>query len=133
QALGIHRELGNRRGEGITLGNLGSAYAALGDAQRAISYHEQSLAVAREIGDRHNEGVASWNLGLALEQEGNLTRAAELMEGSLDYFREIGHPDAEKRAALLAQLRQRLADGEGGAVAKEGEASTLSDAGEDGG
>jgi hypothetical protein len=81
---------------------------------------------------RASEGTASWNLGLALEQEGNLKRAAEMMQVSLDILREIGHPDAEKRAALLAKLRQRLAGGEGGTVANEGEVSTMSDAGEAG-
>jgi hypothetical protein len=68
-----------------------------------------------------------------LEKEGDLARAAELMQMCVDFLREIAHPDAEKRAARLAQLRQRLAGGEGGAVAKEGEASMMSDAGEDGG
>jgi tetratricopeptide (TPR) repeat protein len=133
QRLAIAREMGDRRGEGAALSHLGLAYTDLGDPRQAITYHEQHLAIARERGMRASEGTASWNLGLALEQEGNLKRAAEMMQVSLDILREIGHPDAEKRAALLAQLRQRLAGGEGGMAVKEGAASTMSDAGEDGG
>ena len=33
QAVVIAREIGDRRGEGIVLGNLGIAYAVLGDAR----------------------------------------------------------------------------------------------------
>jgi len=47
------------------LGNLGSAYYALSEAQKAIAYHEQRLQIAREIGDRRGEANDSWNLGLA--------------------------------------------------------------------
>jgi tetratricopeptide (TPR) repeat protein len=108
QRLAIARELGDRRGEGAALGHLGNAYAALGDTRQAIAYHEQRLAIASEIGNRRSESVASWNLGLALEQEGSLTRAAELMQVYVGFLREISHPDADKRATDLEQLRQRL-------------------------
>ena len=52
QALAIAREIGDRRGEEVNLGNLGLAYAALGETRRAIAFYEQALAIAREIGDR---------------------------------------------------------------------------------
>ena len=58
-----HREIGDRRGEGNALGNLGSAYFQLGDARRAIGYYEQALVISREIGDRRGEGNALGNLG----------------------------------------------------------------------
>ena len=32
------------------------AYAALGQYEQAIKYHEQALAIDREIGDRRGEG-----------------------------------------------------------------------------
>ena len=40
--------------------------------------------------------------------EGETARAVELMQVWVDYEREIGHPDAEKLAALVDELRQRL-------------------------
>jgi tetratricopeptide (TPR) repeat protein len=109
QNLGIARELRDRRGEGAALGRLGRVWAALGDARKAIDYYEQALAINRELGDPKGEAIESWNLGRALEKQGNLARAAELMQVNVDFLCEIGHLDAEKRAALLAQLRQRLA------------------------
>ena len=105
QCLTIAREIGNRAGEGATLGNLGVAYADLGDARRAIGFYEQHLAIAREIGDRQGEALGCWNLGLLYEQQGNLARAVELMQVHVDFEREIGHPDAEKDAARVAQIR----------------------------
>ena len=47
----IFREIGDRRGEGNSLGNLGNAYAALGETRRAIEHYQQSLAIGREISD----------------------------------------------------------------------------------
>jgi len=108
QALVIGREIGDRRGEGNALGSLGNAYADLGDARQAIEFYEQQLVITREIGDRRGEALGSWNLGLAYEKEGDLARAIALMEVRVDYEREIGHPDAEKHAAEVEELRGRL-------------------------
>lgn len=118
QHLAIARELRDRRGESAALGRLGRVWAALEDAHKAIDYYEQALAINREIGDRRGEASVSWSLGRALEKQGNLAQAAELMQVNVDFLSEIGHPDAEKHAALLAQLRQQLAGGGAGTVAK---------------
>ncbi len=57
QALTIYRNLKDKRGEGQVLTELGMAYAALGDIDRAIASYEQSLAIARELGDRSLEAI----------------------------------------------------------------------------
>ena len=49
--------------EGIASAILGTAYADLGDARKAIEFHEQALVIAREIGDRRGEGTELGNLG----------------------------------------------------------------------
>ena len=41
-APGDRREIGDRRGEGAALGNLGLAYADLGQVERAIDFYEQA-------------------------------------------------------------------------------------------
>ncbi|WP_211517543.1 tetratricopeptide repeat protein, partial [Geitlerinema sp. PCC 9228] len=46
---------GDRSGEAKSLNNLGLAYQSLGQYQRAIEYHQQSLAIKQEIGDRSGE------------------------------------------------------------------------------
>ena len=43
-------------GGGTHSGNLGNAYAALGDPRKAIGYYDPALKIARKIGDRRGEG-----------------------------------------------------------------------------
>ena len=112
KALTISREIGDRRGEGNTLGSLGVAYKNLGEVQRAIEYHEQALIIDREIGDRRGEGTSSWNLGRIYVEQGELEKAIPLMEKLVEFEREIGHPDAEKDAAYLEDLRVKVKRGE---------------------
>ena len=104
----IDREIGDRRGEGNDLGNLGNAYADLGDAKKAIEFYEQALVIDREIGDRRGEALGSWNLGLAYEKEGDLTKAINAMQICVDFEREIGHPDAEQDAQRVEEIKKKI-------------------------
>jgi len=92
----IAREIGvDWRGEGITLNNLGNAYAALGDTRRAIEHYERQLVIAREIGDRDGEGAALSNLGIAYKSLGEPRRAIEYYEQALVIARQIGDRRSE--------------------------------------
>ncbi len=115
-ALEAARRQHDREAEGMFLGNLGLAYAALGNVQQAIPYYEQQLAIVRDIGDRRGEATGCWNLGRLLAQQGEGTRAIELIQVLVDFEREIGHADAEKHAAVVEALRQRLAEDDGDAT-----------------
>ncbi|MFZ3050616.1 MAG: tetratricopeptide repeat protein, partial [Methanothrix sp.] len=106
--LAIAREIGDRGNEGHWIGNLGAAYAVLGEPRKAIEYYEQALAIAREIGDRRNEGINSWNLGLEYEKAGDIEQASDIMQLCIDFEREIGHPNAESDVRYLENLRARL-------------------------
>ena len=108
QALKIAREIGDRRGEGARQGNLGNAYWDLGEPRKAIEHYEQALQITREIEDRSGEATACWNLGLAYEKAGDLSRAADLMQVYVEFERNLGHPDAEKDAEYLENLRARM-------------------------
>jgi tetratricopeptide (TPR) repeat protein len=89
------RKIGDRLGEGAALGNLGIAYAHLGEPRRAIGFYEQQLTITREIGDRHGEGNALDNLGIAYADLGELRRAIEFYEQRLVIAREIGDRHGE--------------------------------------
>ncbi len=93
------RVTGNRRGEGQALGNLGNAWAALGETRKAIELYEQHLAIAREIGDRRGEGDALGNLGNAWAALGETRKAIELYEQTA-IAREIG----DRRGRALGNL-----------------------------
>ena len=96
-AVAACRALGERRGEVSALGNLGIAWAGLGEARKATSY-EQALAIAREIGDRRSEGSTLGNLGRAWANLGETRKAIELYEQRLAIAREIGDRRGEGNA-----------------------------------
>jgi len=96
------QQLGDRQVEANHLGNLGLAYAALGEPHRAIEFHEQSLTISREIGDRRGESNDLGNLGLAYAALGEPHRAIEFHEQSLTITREIG--DRRGESAVLGNL-----------------------------
>jgi tetratricopeptide (TPR) repeat protein len=89
-ALAAARRLEHRVGEGNALGNLGIAYADLGEARRAIQFSEQWLTIAREIGNRVAEGNALGNLGRAYADLGETRRAIQFFEQFLAIARENG-------------------------------------------
>jgi tetratricopeptide (TPR) repeat protein/Cdc6-like AAA superfamily ATPase len=89
-ALAAARRLKDRAAEALHLGNLGNAYADLGDPRRAIEFYEQQLVITREIGDRRGEGIALGNLGSAYADLGETARAIQVYERALTIDREIG-------------------------------------------
>ena len=142
-AIAAARRLGDRPGEGRALGNLGLAYAALGETRRAIEHYEQVLAIAREIGDRRSEGSVLGNLGLAYAALGETRRAIEHYEQRLAIARETGDRSGEGNAlgnlglayAALGETRRAIEHYEHRlAIAREirdrsGEASALGNLG----
>jgi tetratricopeptide (TPR) repeat protein len=89
RALSIVRDLGDKRGQGVALGNLGAAYGNLGDIRKAVEFHERALAMAREIGDKLGEAQDLGNLANACQQLGNTTKAIEFYEASLFLHRKL--------------------------------------------
>jgi len=55
----------DRNGISASLNNLGNAYYSLGDYQKAIDFHQQSLEIKREIGDRYGISASLMGLGNA--------------------------------------------------------------------
>jgi tetratricopeptide (TPR) repeat protein len=105
QQLVIVREIGDRRGEGNALGNLGIAHYSLGDARQALEFHEQRLAIAREIGNRRGEGNALLNSAVALHTLGNRPEAIARAEAALAIYEAVESPTAAKVRAALAEWR----------------------------
>jgi hypothetical protein len=100
------REIGDRRGEGNALGNLGVASATLGDLRLAVEFYGQNLAVAREIGDRLGEGRALSNSGAAYAALDEPLRAITFLRGALAIFESIESPHAVPVRAAIAKLEK---------------------------
>ncbi len=103
--LAAARRLQRRSMEGNALGNLGLAYADLGEARKAIEFYEQALIIDREIGDRRGEGTDLWNTALALDGLGERGRAVECAEAALKICEEIESPYAAMVREQLAEWR----------------------------
>jgi tetratricopeptide (TPR) repeat protein len=97
-ALAAARRLNDRTAEGVHLGNLGLAYADLGEMRRAVEFYEQHLNIARETSNRHGEGQALGNLGVAYARLGEARRAVEFQEQRLEIAREVGDRRGEGNA-----------------------------------
>jgi tetratricopeptide (TPR) repeat protein len=88
-ALYAARQLNDRGMQGVHLGNLGIAYAAIGDARKAIEYFEKHLVISREISNKRGEGAGLGNLGCAFFTLGDTHKAIEYFEQHLTISREI--------------------------------------------
>jgi tetratricopeptide (TPR) repeat protein len=98
--------LQHRASEGVTLVNLGLAYANLGETRRAIQLYEQALLIHREIGNRRAEGNALWNMSLVLDELGERAQAIQHAEQALIIREQIEDPNAAKVRAALAAWRE---------------------------
>ncbi|MFY9558658.1 MAG: CHAT domain-containing protein [Terriglobales bacterium] len=98
QALALFREKGDRRGEAISLGQIGNCYERLGDYPRALEYLRRGLAMKQELGDRLEEGKTLSNLGLVFWDMGDYTKAIDHLTRGLQIARETGDKRLEGTA-----------------------------------
>ncbi|MEI6043971.1 MAG: tetratricopeptide repeat protein, partial [Chloroflexota bacterium] len=107
QALTISREIGDRRGERVHLGNLGESYIALGKMEEALNYIQQSLMIAREIGHKTGIGCQFDNFGCAYEKLKNLPKALAYWRWAVVIFTEVKSPKAKESQGHLDELRAK--------------------------
>jgi tetratricopeptide (TPR) repeat protein len=87
--LALARQLKDRRGEGVSLGNLGNTYSVLRDDFRAIELYGKSIAIARELKDRLLESTLVGNLGIIYTKVGKYPEAIESHQQHLAIVREF--------------------------------------------
>ena len=102
ESLVLSRELGDRRVEAITLGQLGILATQRGRYGVARDYYRQALDVARAIGHRSLESGMINNLGETEQQLGNYDAALGLFEAGRRLSAEIGQRVSE--AYLLSNM-----------------------------
>ncbi|MEO0537013.1 MAG: tetratricopeptide repeat protein [Cyanobacteria bacterium P01_A01_bin.123] len=91
---------GDRRRESYTLGNLGLAYAGLGQPAQADEFYQQSLGLARQINDRRTEAIVLNNQGRAAHDRGQYEQANTLYQQALSIARDIGERALEEQILL---------------------------------
>jgi predicted ATPase/class 3 adenylate cyclase len=102
KSLAIRRQMGDKLGVGVSLGNLGLVAADEGDHASAKALHEESLAIARELGNRNGIVASIGNLGSAAHDRGDFAAARALYAESLAILRELG--DRQGTAITLHRL-----------------------------
>src|SRR5262249_5660035 len=88
QALRIAQELGERRGEGITLASMGRNALVQGNFARAQGFYDQALQIYREIGYRIGESFVLGDLGLLAHYLDNDRHAWDLSRQALQVAEE---------------------------------------------
>jgi tetratricopeptide (TPR) repeat protein len=97
-ALRISRQLNQREKEALNLSALGSAYAVLGELNKALECHLQVLKISREIGDQHREETAFVDLGNVYSNLGEGQRALENHTQALRLAQSRQNPRDESRS-----------------------------------
>ncbi|WP_189242872.1 tetratricopeptide repeat protein [Planobispora rosea] len=63
RSLSLYQETGERRGEAIVLGNLGTAYEREGDYVRAADHFTRALTLFQDLGHRPGEAEMLTSIG----------------------------------------------------------------------
>ena len=98
RALEIYQEIGDRFGEAISLGGIGTTYWYLGQFQRSIEYCDRSLVVAREISDRYSETYALGCLGWAYASLNQYQQAIKVYQQQLTIAQNLKERSTQAHA-----------------------------------
>ena len=91
EAIAIHRELGDRRGEAIARGLLGGLLQTQGQTAAARAHYMAALETLQITGDRGFEGNILSNFGSLCASRGHMEEAKRLLEEALLIHRELGN------------------------------------------
>jgi CHAT domain-containing protein/Tfp pilus assembly protein PilF len=102
EALRLMREAGDRRGEAMSLTNMGTLYNVLGEPQKAIEYLDQASTVWNTVGDRHLEAITLLIKAGAYYVVGEPNKALDACNVALPVMRAVGDQSGE--AGTLIQI-----------------------------
>ena len=91
QAAGFSKKIGDRIGEGQTLGNIGVVYKKTGRYDLAITYYKEALTIFRQIGERLGESIILRNIGLVQLNLGDYDQALSNFQKALVISKDIGN------------------------------------------
>jgi CHAT domain-containing protein/tetratricopeptide (TPR) repeat protein len=77
KAVGLAKEIGNKKSEGIALGNMGVYYANVGNIPEAMTLFSSKLTLMKELNDRAEQVSALSNIGALNDWQGNVQKSLE--------------------------------------------------------
>ncbi len=127
KALELHQRTGNRRDEGVALGNIGGRYFERGLLEEARDYYDRGRAVLQEVGDRRSAAVLLAHLGQADVELGELDAGRLKLEEALATQREVGDRAWEGIVlSLLGNLELERQNASGAVALYQQSVATLS-------
>ena len=90
EALRMREAANDRPGIALSLGNLGSTYSGMRDADRALPYLERALAISKEDGLLEREAAVSLSLGALYNRRNDLQKALFHHTRALELNRKLG-------------------------------------------
>ena len=96
-ALACYREAQNRRGEGISLHNIGMVLYFLGQHEEALDYTEEALNILREANARRAECMSLNQIGEIYAALGQYDEALEYCQEALSVVKSVGYSLFEGR------------------------------------
>ncbi|MEZ4712462.1 MAG: BTAD domain-containing putative transcriptional regulator [Caldilineaceae bacterium] len=89
KAIDLGFQVGNRSGQGTSLGNLANIYDEQGDFHQAIPIYQQVIQIFEDTGARLNLAITLGNLGKTLRCQGNYSEARAYLERALQVSQQI--------------------------------------------
>ena len=95
EALRLMREAGDRRGEAMTLTNMGTVYNLISEPQKALEHLDQALTVWHTVGDRHLEAMTLLLKGGVYYGRGEAHKALDTYGPALPVMQAVGDQGGE--------------------------------------
>jgi eukaryotic-like serine/threonine-protein kinase len=91
EALGIWREIGQKRGLAYSLNEMANAQATLGKPKDAMTGFQEALKIRREIGDKRGLGDTLIDMGNFSDDRGDHDQALKFYKEALQLERDVGN------------------------------------------
>jgi tetratricopeptide (TPR) repeat protein len=108
EALRLHIDLRHRSGEAEAHNSLGALLVDSTGHEEAMPHHHAALQIARDIRSPLEEARALEGIGRCLDRAGDAPAAIAPMRVALAICQRLGAPDAERIAATLERLQDRV-------------------------
>jgi CHAT domain-containing protein/Tfp pilus assembly protein PilF len=102
KTLSLAREIGNKRSEGIALGNLGVYYANVGNFPEAMKLFYDKLAVMKELNNKTEQVSVLSNIGALNDWQGNVQKSLESYREAMKILE--GQEDKKRLGLILGNM-----------------------------